>query len=91
MGLGEQEMQESNYNQEKIKSSLSDSQIIDLYWQRNEDAIRETDKQYGDLFFRVAYNILQDTQDSEECKNDAYFKAWTSIPPARPVHRTASG
>ncbi len=82
-------MLESNYNQENMKPALSDSQIVDLYWQRNEDAIRETDKQYGDLLFRVAYNILQDTQDSEECKNDAYFKAWNSIPPARPVHLAA--
>ena len=64
-------MQEGIYNQENMKPALSDSQIVDLYWQRNEDAIRETDKQYGDLLFRVAYNILQDTQDSEECKNDA--------------------
>ncbi len=82
-------MQEVIIKKENVKSSLSDSQIVDLYWQRNEDAIRETDKQYGGLLFRVAYNILQDTQDSEECKNDAYFKAWNSIPPARPLHLAA--
>ena len=65
--------------------TLSDEEIIDLYWERNEDAIRETHSKYGALLYRIAKNILQDARDCEECRNDVYLKTWNAIPPARPA------
>ena len=54
-----------------------------------ERAIMETDKKYGQFLFRIAYNILRDRLDSEECRNDTYLGVWNAIPPARPtVFRT---
>ena len=64
--------------------SISDEQIIDMYWQREADAIRETDRKYGNFLFRIAQNILHDSLDCEECKNDTYLGAWNAIPPAKP-------
>lgn len=64
---------------------LSDKHIIDMYWERNEQAISETDKKYGRFLFRIAYNIMHDRLDSEECKNDTYLGIWNSIPPNRPI------
>lgn len=64
---------------------LGDEEIIDLYWKRNEEAIRETDRKYGKLLYQQAYNILHDRCDSEECQNDAYLGVWNSIPPTRPT------
>ena len=63
---------------------IADEQIVELYFRREEGAIRETDKKYGKYLFSVARNILLDDEDSEECKNDAYFEAWNSIPPTKP-------
>lgn len=63
---------------------LTDKQIIDLYWQRDESAIEETDKKYGRMLFRIAYNLLSDRMDCEECKNDTYVRVWNSVPPTRP-------
>ena len=63
---------------------MDDKQIIDLYWNRSEDAVKETILKYGGYCHTIAYNILQDHQDSEECVNDTYMQAWKSIPPARP-------
>ena len=65
--------------------TLSDEEIIDLYWARNEDAIRETHNKYGSFLYRIAKNILQDTRDCEECRNDTYLRTWNAIPPARPA------
>ncbi len=64
--------------------SLDDEEIIELYWQRKEEAISETDNKYGELLFRIAYNILNDKSDSEECQNDTYLDVWNAIPPTRP-------
>lgn len=64
---------------------MDEKQIIDLYWARSESAIAETDKKYGKLCHRIAFNILANRQDSEECVNDTYLKAWSIIPPKRPV------
>jgi RNA polymerase sigma-70 factor (ECF subfamily) len=69
---------------EKQEAVIADEQIVELYWRREENAIRETDKKYGRYLFKVAHNILLDREDSEECKNDAYLEAWNSIPPTRP-------
>ena len=63
---------------------FTDEQIIELYWDRNETAIQETDKKYGKTLFRLANNILCDRSDSEECRNDTYFAVWNRIPPTRP-------
>lgn len=63
---------------------LSDDEIIALYWDRNEDAIQQTDLKYRAYLTKVANNILRDLQDSEECLNDTYLSAWNTIPPERP-------
>ena len=63
---------------------LTDEQIIDLYWDREERAIAETDVKYGQFLYRIAMNILADRCDSEECQNDTYLQTWNAIPPARP-------
>ena len=63
----------------------SDETIVDLYWQRDPDAIQETDQKYGKLLHSAAYNILSDLEDCEECQNDAYLRVWNAIPSARPT------
>jgi len=63
---------------------MEDIEIIDLFWNRCEDAIRETDLKYGKLCKNIAYNILSSVEDVEECVNDAYLGAWNSIPDERP-------
>jgi RNA polymerase sigma-70 factor (ECF subfamily) len=63
---------------------MEDTGIIDLYFQRNEDAIRETDDKYGHYCFTVAWNILFDNEDSQECVSDTWRKTWELIPPERP-------
>jgi len=63
---------------------LSDSAIVELYWARDEAAIKYTDLKYRNYLLRVAHNILSDMQDSEECLNDTYLGAWESMPPHRP-------
>ena len=64
---------------------MDDKQIIELYWARSESAIAETDRKCGKLCHRIAYNILVNREDSEECVNDTYLKTWSVIPPKRPV------
>ena len=68
---------------------MDDKQIIDLYWTRSERAIAETDKKYGKLCHRIAFNMLANPQDSEECVSDTYLKTWSIIPPKRPVKLSA--
>lgn len=63
---------------------MEDGQIIDLYWNRDQRAIRETDGKYGKLLGSIAWNLLRSREDSEECVNDTYLRAWEAIPPARP-------
>ena len=64
---------------------LEDEKIIDLYWQREEKAISETDRKYGKYLMTIAYNILHNDPDSEECLNDTYLGTWNAIPPAKPT------
>lgn len=64
---------------------IADEQIIELYWRREEKAIQETDKKYGQFLFRIAYNILHERLDCEECQNDTYLGVWNAIPPTRPT------
>ena len=63
---------------------MEDIQIIELYWMRDEAAIRETDVKYGTFCHRVAMNILHSFQDSEECVSDTYGRCWDTMPPQRP-------
>lgn len=68
---------------------MEDTKIIELYWARVEDAIRETAVKYGKLFHQVANNILVNHEDSEECVNDTYLAAWNNMPPKWPDHLPA--
>lgn len=63
---------------------MTDEIIISLFFQRNEVAIEETNKKYGAYCFQIANNILNSREDSEECLNDTWMKAWNSIPPTHP-------
>ena len=64
---------------------MEDSAIIDLYWAREERALTETDTKYGHMCRSIAYQILQDRWDSEECVNDTWLRAWNAMPPQRPT------
>ena len=71
---------------------MEDLKIIGLFFERKESAIAETERKYGRYLSKIAYNILFDTEDSEECVNDTYMKAWNAIPPQEPkVLRTFLG
>ena len=63
---------------------MDDLRIIELYFERDEQAIKETDSKYGKLCHSIAYNILNNREDSEECVNDTYVGVWNAIPPTRP-------
>ena len=63
---------------------MDDQKIVDLYWERSETAISETQKKYGKYCYHIAYTILYSNEDAEECVNDTYLRAWGAIPPARP-------
>lgn len=63
---------------------MEDSRIIDLFFERSEQAIGELDRKYGAAVRKTAENILRDRQDAEECANDTWLAVWNSIPPQRP-------
>lgn len=63
---------------------MTDEKIVELYWDRDESAIAKTQEKYGHYLTKIAYNILQDMEDSAESVNDTYMYAWKSIPPHRP-------
>lgn len=65
---------------------MEDNIIIELFWQRSEDAFDALDKKYGSILRAFSQRILADTSDVEECMNDAYFSIWNCIPPERPDH-----
>ena len=67
-------------------SSLDDRKIIELFFERSEQAIIELSKKYGSVCSKVAFNILNNAQDTEECVNDAFLMVWNSVPPNRPEH-----
>ena len=64
---------------------MEDARIIELYWQRDEGAIQETDTKYGAFCQRIAMNILSSFEDCEECVSDTYGRCWDTMPPQRPV------
>lgn len=63
---------------------MEDASIVQLYWDRNQQALTETATKYGKYCTSIARNILGNHQDAEECVNDTYMNAWNSIPPHRP-------
>ena len=65
---------------------MEDAKILDLYFARDEDAIRETDTAYGKRLHALVKNILQNREDAEESVNDTYAEVWKSIPPRRPKY-----
>lgn len=64
---------------------MEDAEILDLYWKRNAQAILETQTNYGRYCHSIAFHILHNREDSEECVNDTWMRAWNCIPPSRPV------
>lgn len=63
---------------------MTDEKIVDLYWRRDESAVAETQEKYGHYLTKIAYNILNDMEDSLESVNDTYMRAWKAMPPHRP-------
>ena len=63
---------------------MKDEEIVELYWQRSEDAIKETSVKYQAYLSKIAYNVLSDFEDSKECVNDTFLAAWNSMPEHRP-------
>ena len=63
---------------------MNDEQIIELFLNRDEDAIRQTDAAYGNLCRGLSLRILKNREDAEECVNDSYWRLWDRIPPERP-------
>ena len=64
---------------------MDDAKIIQLFWDRSQDALTEVQSKYGQYCFSIANNVLSDSSDSEECVNDCLLKAWNSIPPGNPA------
>lgn len=64
---------------------MDDQEIIQLYFNRDEQAIHETGRKYGTYCYSIASNILGSHEDSEECVNDTWLRVWNAIPPAKPV------
>lgn len=65
---------------------MEDGQIIELYFQRSEEAIRQTEAAHGHKLYTLSYRILKNKEDAEESVSDTYLKAWQTIPPTRPTH-----
>ena len=63
---------------------MRDTEILDLYWKREERAIAESQRSYGKYCYSIAWHILYDREDSDECVNDTWLRAWNAIPPKRP-------
>ena len=65
---------------------MEDEKIIDLYWERKDEAIMETQAAYGRQLQTIAQRIVQSYEDAEESVNDTYLAAWRTIPPKRPKY-----
>lgn len=63
---------------------MDDREIIDLFFERSEQAVTELSTKYGSRLRGIAANILRDANEAEECENDTYMSIWNSIPPKRP-------
>lgn len=64
---------------------MTDAQIVEMYWNRNEQAITVTAEKYGTYCYSVAYGVLHNEEDSKESVNDTYMSAWNSMPPHKPA------
>ena len=64
---------------------MEDSAIVTLYWQRSEQAIAESDTKYGPYCGHIAYGLLQNSEDTQECVSDTWLAAWNAMPPHRPA------
>ena len=71
-------------NKQTVRIPMDDDKIVALYWERNEKAIEETDIKYKKYLFSIAYNVVHDRLDCEECLNDTYIGAWNAMPPSKP-------
>ncbi len=65
---------------------MEDHQIVDLYWERSERAIKETDIKYGRMLKSTSYSLLSSNEDADECVNDTYLAAWNRMPEERPIY-----
>lgn len=63
---------------------MEDNKIVEEFLRRDEHAIECVSRKYGSFCMRIASNILSSAEDAEECVNDAYIRAWNSIPPDQP-------
>ena len=68
---------------------MEDRKIVDLYWDRSETAISETQTKYGKLLYGISFSLLSSREDAEECVNDTYIAAWNAMPDERPEHLCA--
>ncbi|HIW73746.1 MAG TPA: RNA polymerase sigma factor [Firmicutes bacterium] len=68
---------------------MDDRQIVDLFWERSDSAIAESQRKYAGYCFSIAYAILDNREDAHECVNTALLRAWKAIPPARPERLSA--
>lgn len=68
---------------------MEDEKILELFWQRDQQALQQTQQKYGAYLTKVAMNVLGDPEDSRESVNDAYLAAWDAIPPHRPQNLCA--
>ena len=71
-------------SKQTARTPMDDDKIVELYWERDEKAIEETEFKYKKYLFSIAFNVLHDRLDSEECLNDTYLGAWNAIPPTKP-------
>lgn len=65
---------------------MDDSKIVDLYWDRDERAIEQSDRKYGRMLNALSFSLLKSREDAEECVNDTYLDAWNAMPTARPTY-----
>ena len=72
------------FKKSEVSEIMQDNEIIGLFFDRDEDALKQTDASYGAKLRRVSYGITGDKRDAEECVNDAYLAVWNRIPPERP-------
>jgi RNA polymerase sigma factor (sigma-70 family) len=77
------------YANEKEGEGMEDAKIIQLYWERKESAITQTKQKYGKSMEQLAYHLLFDRQDTEECCSDTYWELWNALPPNRPTRLKA--
>lgn len=71
-------------SKQTARTPMDDDKIVELYWERDEKAIEETDFKYKKYLFSIAYNVVYDRLDCEDCLNDTYLGAWNAIPPTKP-------